>query len=721
MKAVILAAGRGNRLGTLTSDRPKCMLEFGEESILERQIRILKQYGIKDISVVVGYKKERVVEHIQGVTFIENDKFNITDNSYSLFLALENIDDEVVVLDGDLVFEEDTIQELVKNKGTVLLATKENAGYGMTGILLGDAGEVKGIGKHILTNLTYASIMKLSAEMVSALRKELKKPEASKTWYTIPLNKTLPLVKTVVCVTNAKILGINTYFDLIEAKKKFNVEDFSILVTGASGFLGQKIYYILKRDFNVEGIRGTTSNGSFIAVDLTDIKSLDAYLELTKPKIIIHTAGIPEPEKCSENQSKAYTVNVEAVGNLVDACKKRNIKLIHISTDYVFDGLKEEEYSHNDARKPCNYYGETKKQAEDLVKEYENSLIVRIPIIYGYNNERDKTTFPVQIINKLQKNETVYLDNQQIRYPVLIDTVAIAVRKALGQTGIIHVTSAVPVTKYKWAKIIADEFNLDSKLICEKPFKELINRPPHVKLKVEEKDFNVLDIYEGTKVLRKQMNCAFRLIYKGQANEVIYGKNIGQYRYDLGKKLGESLPNSVVEELDYVMPVPMSGLYYAMGMAEAIGIPYLQGLVKPDTSTRSFQIADFALRERTIRGKIHPIEAMIRNKTIALVDEAIFTGTTLRCVCDMVKACGAKKIYICIPTPLSETPCRQFVQPERKLLSHYIASDEIKNYFRVEEVFFQPLSNFKESIRGNDDICYECLGQLEGVGLKSRY
>ncbi len=158
-----------------------------------------------------------------------------------------------------------------------------------------------------------------------------------------------------------------------------------------------------------------------------------------------------------------------------------------------------------------------------------------------------------------------------------------------------------------------------------------------------------------------------------------------------------------------MVPVPTSGLYYAMGLAEKIKVPYMQSLIKPDSKTRSFQIADLALREKVIQDKIFAIPELLKGKTVAIVDEAIFTGITLRVVCDMVRACDAKKIYICIPTPVCKNICKQYVQPERSPLNQRYNNISFKEYFKVEGVFFQRYELFLNSISEIENICCECF------------
>lgn len=709
MKAIILAASRGKQLGELTKDIPKCMLTFGQETILERQIRLLGEVGIgsSDIYVVAGYKAEKI-KNVKGISLILNNEYKVTDNSYSLWLALQSVDDDILVLDGDLVYEADVIRLLCKAKGNAVVVSESNHYNGSTGVSVGKSGRLRAIGKHLSGEKSYASIMKMTAKTAAVLAEDLKNSRMF--WYTVSLNRILKTEVFEVCYTTNHIVGVNTYSDYLDAKRYFGIEKDMVWVTGASGFLGQKIYHILKRNYDVVGTKGKSKNSEFTAIDLLNKEAIRAYVRLIKPSIIVHTVGIPEPEACEADREAADKINVGTVKNLVEICNESGIKLVHISTDYVFDGESSEEYGRDDKRSPKNYYGVTKLRAEDEVKKCKDSLIVRVPLLYGYNNIGDKATFPIKILEKIKQGEQVFLDNKQIRYPVLIDDVAFSVADSLHKKGIIHVTSGEPVTKYIWAKILAHEFGYDECLVQEDKDSSLDDRPKHVKLRVEEQDYLVTSVKRGAEVLRKQMACVFQLIYKSNPVEKAYGINIGNYRYELGKKLAFSLPEVMVQKADYVVPIPNSGLYYAMGLAEQIKVPYLQALVKPDVMTRSFQISDIALREQVIRQKITPIRELLKNKNIILVDEAIFTGTTLRIVCDMVKACGAGEIYIAIPTPICRNICRQYVQPERRLLSWEVEEEDIVAYFKVKGVFFQTYDRFEKSICKVGNICRDCFG-----------
>ncbi len=711
MKVIILAAGRGLRLGSMTEHIPKCMLPFGSETILGRQVRILEEAGIRpeDVTIIAGYKAETVTALYNNV--IINDDYYKTDNSYSLYLAIRETTDDVLVMDGDLIFEDVLIRQLLQIKNpNWLLCRKTRQSLGDTGAILDEDGSVCGIGKHIGDSAyTYCGIARISGTAARDLSGQLLENKSE--WYTVPLARLFGTHLFTAAFSVHEVFEVNTYFDYVNAKDHFGIEKLNIAVTGASGLLGKKVYHILKRRYRVTGLQYSSGEPEFISLDITNRESVKAFFELYHPQIVVNCAGLAEPDRCEADRELALKVNVEAVRILCEVCREYTAKLIHISTDYVFDGEEEAEYEPGHERQPQNYYGHTKVEAENIVMGYKNSLVVRIPIIYGYNDASDKETFPLKVLGNLKKGKTVYMDNKQVRYPVLIDEVAMMIGDSLSRSGILHISSAVPVTKYTWARVIARVFGFDEALVREDRESCLLNRPPHVKLKLSDEKYRASDIVRGTEIMKEQMHCAFKLIYSTHPGDSIYGINVGEFRYKLGQKLGRSLPREIVRKLDYIVPVPSSGLYYAMGVADVTQVPYLQALYKPDTTARSFQIASNRARAQMIRSKILPIRSLLEGKSIALVDEAIFTGTTLKVVCDMCKACNVKKIYIFLPTPPCYNRCGAYVRPERELLSEFTDVGTLRDYFKVEDVLFQPYGNFEESICGIGGICYECFKQ----------
>ena len=123
MKAVILAAGQGNRIRSVHGEHPKCLIEVDNATILDHQLKALSMAGINDVAIVVGYEKEQIINHvmsrklsdIQRIHFIENPAFAITNNIYSLWLALEWVHgDSFIVLNADVIFDPEILDVAVR-------------------------------------------------------------------------------------------------------------------------------------------------------------------------------------------------------------------------------------------------------------------------------------------------------------------------------------------------------------------------------------------------------------------------------------------------------------------------------------------------------------------------------------------------------------------------------------------------------------------------------
>lgn len=126
MKAVILAAGVGSRLGR---PFPKCLSVLPDgERILGRQIRILRQCGVKEIIVVAGFKKELIMEEFPDVYYCYNPVYYITNTSKSLACAIKHLDDDLIWTNGDVVFDEEVIREMVNCKGNAVAVDRKKCG-----------------------------------------------------------------------------------------------------------------------------------------------------------------------------------------------------------------------------------------------------------------------------------------------------------------------------------------------------------------------------------------------------------------------------------------------------------------------------------------------------------------------------------------------------------------------------------------------------------------
>ena len=207
--------------------------------------------------------------------------------------------------------------------------------------------------------------------------------------------------------------------------------------------------------------------------------------------------------------------------------------------------------------------------------------------------------------------------------------------------------------------------------------------------------------------METKQNCAFRLIYTCSPVDVENGIHIGSYRYYLGTKLGDQLRAQLPDNLDFVVPVPNSGLYYAMGLSHAAGIPYLQALVKPCGSKRTLPESDLVKRGQMIEQSITLLPNLIQGKRVVLVDEAIFTGTTLRLVCGKLRRCGAAGIYICIPTSPCVSPCP--LLPQKSLLAQRLSPEEMRRFFQADGLWFLDSDTFRSNTAQFGPVCTRCF------------
>jgi len=128
MKAVILAAGQGTRIRSVHGEHPKCLIEVDDTTILDHQLDALSMAGINEVAIVVGYEKEQIINHvmsrkssgIQRIHFIENPSFALTNNIYSLWLALEWLrGDSFIVLNADVIFDAEILDVAVRSEAPI--------------------------------------------------------------------------------------------------------------------------------------------------------------------------------------------------------------------------------------------------------------------------------------------------------------------------------------------------------------------------------------------------------------------------------------------------------------------------------------------------------------------------------------------------------------------------------------------------------------------------
>jgi dTDP-4-dehydrorhamnose reductase len=262
-----------------------------------------------------------------------------------------------------------------------------------------------------------------------------------------------------------------------------------ILVTGANGLLGQKLTELLQNDNSIQPVvttRGTLTfqltRGEFLPLDISNASQVDQVVEKTRPDILINTAAMTNVDQCETNHEACWSANVTAVENLVNACKKTNTHLIHVSTDFIFDG------SHGPLDEhavpgPVNYYGESKLAAEKIVMQSTGTWsILRTVLVFGITKDMSRSNIVLWVKSSLEQGKVIQVVNDQWRTPTLAEDLAMGCYLAAKKkaTGIFHISGKDFLSPYDIAIQTAEFFSLDKSLI--KPtdstqFKQPARRP----------------------------------------------------------------------------------------------------------------------------------------------------------------------------------------------------------------------------------------------------
>ena len=228
------------------------------------------------------------------------------------------------------------------------------------------------------------------------------------------------------------------------------------LITGYNGQLG----YEVKKQLLNNGIK----EENILAVDINemDITKEDEVLKVVKnfnPNIIYHCAAWTAVDKAEEpdNQKKCYTVNVIGTKNMVKAAREVNAKIIYISTDYVFDGTKNNIYKVDDKTNPKSVYGLTKFMGEEEVRKYVNSFVIRTAWVFGINGKN----FVKTMLDLSKKYETLRVVNDQIGTPTYAkDLARVAYELSLtNKFGTYHCTNSGYCTWAEFASYILKDTN----------------------------------------------------------------------------------------------------------------------------------------------------------------------------------------------------------------------------------------------------------------------
>jgi len=180
-----------------------------------------------------------------------------------------------------------------------------------------------------------------------------------------------------------------------------------VAIFGGTGLLGSDVKKICDETYAVSALSSKD-------VDITDLGEVLEFMEKRQPHVVINCAAITDVDACEKDNDHAMRVNAIGPKNIAIACKEHNARMIHISTDYVFDGTKNEPYTEFDAPNPCNFYGRTKLEGERFVREIlGNGVILRTAWVFG---ER-RNHFVDYVVNGVNKGDEIIAVKDMVSSP----------------------------------------------------------------------------------------------------------------------------------------------------------------------------------------------------------------------------------------------------------------------------------------------------------------
>lgn len=296
----------------------------------------------------------------------------------------------------------------------------------------------------------------------------------------------------------------------------------TVMIIGANGLLGQKLVEFLARGTTNRLVLAgrspspgtTTSDTVYVELDIGRKQDVRDAVALHKPNVIINTAAMTGVDACETDREQAWKVNVTGVENIVEAARRENTRVVHLSTDYVFDG-KEGPYAEEDRPEPINYYGRTKLASENHLRSSDIPfVIIRTMVLYGIAAEV-KSNFALWLIRNLEERNPVRVVSDQTGNPTLVDDLAHAIISAveLNKRGLYHVAGREILSRYDFALKLADVFGFDRGLVQPVTTGEL-NQPAArplksglVTLKAEvDLGYRPSTVIEGLTILKGQLS-----------------------------------------------------------------------------------------------------------------------------------------------------------------------------------------------------------------------
>jgi len=250
-----------------------------------------------------------------------------------------------------------------------------------------------------------------------------------------------------------------------------------IMITGANGLLGQELIHQVVRSNSYKVLvtgcdpasRLTKTNGYvYQTLDVCNTSRVQDIFKEFSPECVINCAAMTGVDDSESQRDQCWRINVDAVANLAKSCHHHGTHLIHLSSDFVFDG-KNGPYREHDRPNPINYYGKSKLAGENAARTAGGAkwTIVRTNVLYGQALNILRPDFVKWVLNNLRKDQEIHVYTDQWRTPTYTYDLAKGILRLVHfqKNGVYNLSGREFLTMYEFSLTIAEVFGLDSSLI----------------------------------------------------------------------------------------------------------------------------------------------------------------------------------------------------------------------------------------------------------------
>lgn len=287
-----------------------------------------------------------------------------------------------------------------------------------------------------------------------------------------------------------------------------------ILITGANGLVGQNAvkrftaagYDVTAAGRGVCRLPAEEVSFRYISLDNTDRDAVLATVAEAHPDVIVHAAAMSQPDACELNRAECDDCNVNATRYFTEAATAINARMIYISTDFIFSG-EDGPYKETDQPAPVNYYGQSKWEGEQIVRQSSiRWAIVRTVLVYGNILSGTRSNIVTWVKENLGKGKPIKVVSDQLRTPTYVEDLIGGIQLIIEKNteGIYHISGKEVLTPYDMAVYVANYFGLD-KTLMEKVDASVFTQPAQRPLKTgfiidkaeKELGYNPIGFMEG--------------------------------------------------------------------------------------------------------------------------------------------------------------------------------------------------------------------------------